>query len=81
MTTGDAPRRRENPFTLVKRLVSGSVALAKLEIQRGRQEMARLRERVTGRAVSRFEAALRTTPYLARHLVHHGLYRLGLVRY
>jgi glycosyltransferase involved in cell wall biosynthesis len=47
----------------------------------GRQEMARLRERVTGRAVSRFEAALRTTPYLARHLVHHGLYRLGLVRY
>jgi len=47
----------------------------------GRQEMARLRARVAGRAVSRFEAALRTTPYLARHLVHHGLYRLGLVRY
>jgi uncharacterized membrane protein YqjE len=41
MTTGDAPRRRENAFTLVKRLVSGSVGLAKLEIQRGRQEMAR----------------------------------------
>ncbi|HJP70638.1 MAG TPA: phage holin family protein [Candidatus Limnocylindria bacterium] len=40
MTTGDAPRRRENPLTLVKRLVSGSVGLAKLEIQRGRQEMA-----------------------------------------
>ena len=40
MTTGDAQRRRENPFTLVKRLVSGSVSLAKLEIQRGRQEMA-----------------------------------------
>jgi uncharacterized membrane protein YqjE len=41
MTTGDAPRRRENAFTLVKRLVSGSVGLAKLEIQRGRQEMVR----------------------------------------
>jgi uncharacterized membrane protein YqjE len=41
MTTGDAPRRRENAFTLVKRLVSGSVGLAKLEIQRGRHEMVR----------------------------------------
>lgn len=41
MTTGDAPRRRENAFTLLKRLVSGGVALAKLEVQRGRQEMAR----------------------------------------
>ncbi|MGI8830314.1 MAG: phage holin family protein [Candidatus Limnocylindria bacterium] len=41
MTTGDAHSRRENPFTLVKRLVSGGVALAKLEVTRGRQEMAR----------------------------------------
>ena len=41
MTTGEAPRRRENAFTLVRRLVSGGVALAKLEVQRGRQEMAR----------------------------------------
>jgi fatty acid desaturase len=41
MTTGDAPRRRENAFTLVKRLVTGGVGLAKLEVQRGRQEMAR----------------------------------------
>ena len=41
MTTGDAPRRRENAFTLVRRLVSGGVTLAKLEVQRGRQEMAR----------------------------------------
>jgi VIT1/CCC1 family predicted Fe2+/Mn2+ transporter len=40
MTTGDAPRRRENVFTLVKRLVSGGVSLAKLEVQRGRQEIA-----------------------------------------
>jgi hypothetical protein len=41
MTTGDAPRRRENAFTLVKRLVSGGVALAKLEVAAGRQEMTR----------------------------------------
>jgi uncharacterized membrane protein YqjE len=40
MTPGDAPRRRENAFTLVKRLVTGGVSLAKLEVQRGRQEMA-----------------------------------------
>ena len=41
MTTGDATRKRENAFTLVKRLVSGGVTLAKLEVRRGRQEMAR----------------------------------------
>ena len=41
MTTGDTSRRRENAFTLVKRLVSGGVTLAKLEVQRGRQEIAR----------------------------------------
>lgn len=41
MTTGDASGRRENAFTLVKRLVSGGVTLAKLEVKRGRQEMAR----------------------------------------
>ena len=40
MTTGDAPRPRENAFTLLKRMVSGGVSLAKLEVQRGRQEMA-----------------------------------------
>ena len=39
MTTGDAPRRRENAFTLVKRLVTGGVSLAKLEVQRGKEEM------------------------------------------
>ena len=41
MTTGDTPRRRENAFTLVKRLAAGGIGLAKLEVQRGRQEMAR----------------------------------------
>jgi succinate dehydrogenase hydrophobic anchor subunit len=40
MTRGDAPRR-ENAFTLLRRLVSGTVALAKLEAQRGRQEVTR----------------------------------------
>lgn len=41
MTTGDAPRRRENALTLVRRLVTGGVTLAKLEVQRGKQEVAR----------------------------------------
>ena len=41
MSTGDTSRRRENAFTLVKRLVSGGVTLAKREVQCGRQEMAR----------------------------------------
>lgn len=40
MTTDDTSRRRENAFTLVKRLLSGGVNLAKLELQRGRQEIA-----------------------------------------
>ena len=40
MTTGDAHRRRESAFTLVRRLVSGGVSLAKLEVQRARQEMS-----------------------------------------
>lgn len=41
MTTRDTPRRRQNAFTLVKRLAAGGIGLAKLEVQRGRQEMAR----------------------------------------
>ena len=41
MATGDTSRRRENVFSLVRRLVSGGVNLAKLEVQRGRQEIAR----------------------------------------
>ena len=41
MATGDTSRRRENVVTLVRRLVSGGVNLAKLEVQRGRQEIAR----------------------------------------
>jgi Putative Actinobacterial Holin-X, holin superfamily III len=41
MATGDTSRRRENVFTLVRRMVSGGVNLGKLEVQRGRQEIAR----------------------------------------
>lgn len=47
MTTGDAPRRA-NAFTLVKRMISGGVALAKLEIQHGKAEMARNLGRLKG---------------------------------
>lgn len=39
MTTGQPPRRRESAFTLVKRLVAGGVALARLELEHGRQEV------------------------------------------
>ena len=39
MTTGDAPPRRESAFTLVRRLVSGTVELGRLEALRGRQEI------------------------------------------
>jgi uncharacterized membrane protein YqjE len=45
MTTRDQPPRRENAFALVRRLVSGGVALARLEFQHGRQELA---ERLQG---------------------------------
>ncbi|MEP7082610.1 MAG: phage holin family protein [Chloroflexota bacterium] len=40
MTTGDTPRRRENAFTLVRRLVTGGIDLAKLNIRQGREEIA-----------------------------------------
>lgn len=41
MTTGDTPRRRQNAFTLVRRLVSGGVDLAKLNVRQGREEIGR----------------------------------------
>ncbi|MEO7295975.1 MAG: phage holin family protein [Candidatus Limnocylindria bacterium] len=41
MTTGNSHRRRESAFTLVKRLVTGGVTLAKLEVRRGREEITR----------------------------------------
>ena len=59
MTTGNSPRRRENAFTLVKHLVSGGVTLAKLEVRRGREEMARnLGQLKSGILLLAFAAAL-----------------------
>jgi Putative Actinobacterial Holin-X, holin superfamily III len=40
MTTGGTPRRRENAFTLVRRLVTGGIDLAKLNVRQGREEIA-----------------------------------------
>jgi uncharacterized membrane protein YqjE len=40
MTTRDTPRRRENAFTLVRRLVGGGIELAKLNLRQGREEIA-----------------------------------------
>ena len=39
MTDTDEAPRRENAFALVRKLISGIVALAKLELQHGRQEI------------------------------------------
>jgi putative superfamily III holin-X len=41
MTSGDVPPRRESAFSLVRRLVSGTVDLARLEVLRGRQEITK----------------------------------------
>lgn len=41
MTSGYTPRRRENAFTLARRLVTGAVDLAKLNMRQAREEMAR----------------------------------------
>lgn len=41
MTTRNETPPTSNPITLVRRLVSGGVTLAKLQVQAGRQEMAR----------------------------------------
>jgi uncharacterized membrane protein YqjE len=39
MTTRDEPPPRQSAFALVRQLISGMVALAKLELQHGRQEI------------------------------------------
>jgi len=41
MSTVDTPRRRGNAFTLVKRLVTGGIDLAKLNVRQGREEIGR----------------------------------------
>jgi uncharacterized membrane protein YqjE len=45
MTTRDQPPRRESAFALVRRLVTGGVALVRLEITHGKQEVG---ERIRG---------------------------------
>jgi hypothetical protein len=42
MTTGDRPRRSENAFSLVRRLIGGGVSLVRLEVTRGRQELGEM---------------------------------------
>jgi uncharacterized membrane protein len=64
MTTGDAPRRRENAFTLVKRLVSGGVSLAKLEVQRARQEIGASLAHLRGGVVKLAIAAVLAIAFL-----------------
>lgn len=41
MSTVDTPRRRENALTLVRRLVTGGIDLAKLNVRQGREEIGR----------------------------------------
>ena len=47
----------------------------------GSEEMERLRHRLHERPVSQAEVLAGLSPYFAEHLVLHGLWRLGLVRY
>jgi uncharacterized membrane protein len=86
MTTGDAPRRRENAFTLVKRLVSGGVTLAKLEVQRGKEEMmanlAHLRGGVVKLAIAAglaFAFLIGVLAFIIAVLVVIGLWWVALI--
>ena len=47
----------------------------------GQQEMSHLRERYHGRYVSWQEIGQRIGPYLARSVIYHKFYRLGLLRF
>ncbi len=47
----------------------------------GAREMARLRERVHGRAVAQSEVRRGVRRYLLRHMVYQKLYRAGVLRY
>ena len=85
MTTGESGRR-ENAFTLVKRLVSGGVTLAKLEVQCGRQEMARnIGQLKTGILLLALAAALGITflialvAFVMAVLVAIGLWWVALI--
>jgi hypothetical protein len=47
----------------------------------GQQEMFRLREQCHGRPVTQAEVNQAVRPYMRQHVIYHGLYRLGVLRY
>jgi uncharacterized membrane protein YqjE len=51
MTNRDEPQPRQGAFALVRQLISGAVALAKLEVQHGRQEIGAMLASVRGGVV------------------------------
>lgn len=86
MTTGDTPRRRENAFTLVRRLVTGGIDLAKLNIRQGREEIGRNLGQLRGGIVLlAIAAALALTflialvAFIMAVLVIIGLWWVGLI--
>lgn len=86
MTTGDTPRRRENAFTLVRRLVTGGIDLAKLNIRQGREEMAQNLGRLRGGTVLLGIAAalalvflIALVAFIMAVLVVTGLWWVGLI--
>ena len=86
MTTGDTPRRHENAFTLVRRLVTGGIDLARLNIRQGREEMAQNLGQLRGGIVLvGIAAALAITflialvAFIMAVLVVAGLWWVGLI--
>jgi uncharacterized membrane protein YqjE len=86
MTTGDTQRRRENAFTLVRRLVTGGIDLARLNIRQGREEMAQNLGQLRGGIVLvGIAAALAITflialvAFIMAVLVVAGLWWVGLI--
>lgn len=50
-------------------------------LERGEAEMMKLRERELGRSVDYPEINAEIRPYLKRHVLHHGAWKLGIFRY
>lgn len=86
MTPGVTPRRRANAFTLVKRLVTGGIDLAKLNVRQAREEMGRNLGHLRGGVVLlAIAAALALTflialvAFIMAVLVVIGLWWVGLI--
>ncbi|MGI8930717.1 MAG: phage holin family protein [Candidatus Limnocylindria bacterium] len=86
MTTGDTPRRRENAFTLVRRLVTGGIDLAKLNARQAREEMGQNLGHLRGGVILlAIAAALGLTflialvAFIMAVLVVIGLWWVGLI--